>query len=184
MKPMNKIAFVIFTLILSFATAANATTVVQMDVDDLTAAADAIVVGTVTDIKAELVDGRVFTEITVKVETSLKGEPGQSLVIKHLGGRTAELATYVAGMPHFEKGERALLFLEDKGKTWVTVGLSLGKWTLTGEGDDMKAIAPAAVGMRLVPYDSEQESQPLPASIDVSTLKKKIRNTQTPPSPK
>ena len=78
-------------------------------------------------------------------------------------------------MPHFEANEHTLLFLEQKGETWVTVGLSLGKWAVERNGDEWKAIAPAAVGMRLVPLPSG-ETKALPESLPVRELEKRLHS--------
>lgn len=169
---MNKLAFMVVVVFLGvFALPAQlqAATVPAMDLDELTKVADAIVLGSVESVESSLRDGRVYTDVVIRIEDTLKGDLVETVTIRHLGGKTDELATYVPGMPSFTQGERSLLFLEKtSASTWVTVGLALGKWAVSGAGESLKVHPPNAVGLKLMPLD-----RPTKALKDLSWIELK-----------
>lgn len=116
---------------------AAATTVLELSFDELTKESDAIVVGHVESVTAEVREGRVYSTIVVSVDESLKGTPGESVKIVQLGGKTKDLVTRAFGMPNFEAGEHVLLFLEKPNRVnyFVVTGLTQGKKSLSTSED-------------------------------------------------
>lgn len=110
------------------------TAVVPRD-DEMVVESRAIVTGRVMEISTGLdaSKGVVFTYVRLKVETVLKGQISESeVVLKEMGGETAELGTMIFGMPRFEEGQDVFLFLN----TWPDGSLRvhqgfLGKFDVT-----------------------------------------------------
>jgi hypothetical protein len=48
-----------------------------------------------------------------------------------VGGKIGDLELYVSGMPSFQKGEDAVVFIEKSGAYETVVGLGQGKFTVT-----------------------------------------------------
>lgn len=115
-------------------TSAWATTLLKLDLDALISSSEQIVAAEVTSIKAVQVQGRIYTDITIKVLERFKGSDADTLTFRQLGGRYGELTTYVPGQPDFSLNERALLFLErpSQGAPLVVTGMAQGKFKLQG----------------------------------------------------
>lgn len=93
---------------------ANATTIVPMSDRDLATSSRAIVAGTVISTEAVFVaeQAAVMTYVTFDVDLVLKGDlPVGQVVIRQLGGVTADRAFVVYAAPKLVPGERAVLFL-------------------------------------------------------------------------
>lgn len=126
--------FVIVASLL-WAGALAATTVKQLSLGELTQTSDVIVLGEVTDQRTDVVEGRVFTTTTLTPQEIWKGSASQQrVVMRHLGGRTDDLETRVAGMPSFQMGEKVLVFLvkPKNYKFFIVNGLAQGKLTVDG----------------------------------------------------
>src|SRR5262245_45040327 len=91
---------------------ARATTFVAMSERNLARAADAVVVGSVTDLESVGdAAGGIYTLVTFHVEAAYKGDVGRDIVLKQPGGELAERGLVIPGSPTFTRGERNLLFL-------------------------------------------------------------------------
>lgn len=78
--------------------------------------ADAIVTGTVTATSARWgEDGRIYTDITIRVQDSVKGGLNKSSTVNFsvLGGRIGGLVMEASSIPTFRKDEKVLLYLRD-----------------------------------------------------------------------
>lgn len=130
---------------ISFSTVAHAATVPEMSVEELTYASDAVVVAEVVSMKAEVEKGWVVTTIHLSVDEVWKGEAIDMITIRQRGGRTAELATSVPGMPTFALGERALLFLEGRRPgRFVVTGMAQGKFAIARAPEGTDIVFPAS----------------------------------------
>jgi hypothetical protein len=107
--------------------AARATLMRTMDLAELTATADQIVVGDVLSTESTWDSGHrnIYTTIDIGVRESWKGgTPSDGRIrIRQLGGSVGEIEMTVHGMARFTPGERALLFLREAR----VVGWSQGK---------------------------------------------------------
>ena len=106
---------------------AMATLMRAMDLPELTASADQIVVGDVLSTESAWDSGHrnIYSTIEISVQESWKGAtPGDGRIrIRQLGGTVGDIEMTVYGMPSFEPGERALIFLRHAG----VVGMGQGK---------------------------------------------------------
>lgn len=168
-KPNRLRALLILAAVLvSFAgaTSASAATVMRLDMQSLVANSDQIVEGEVTEVEARVENGRVYTYTTVLVADAFKGaENGESVTIKQIGGRTPDLATRVAGSPHFQSGERVIVFLEKSRADAppVITGMSQGKFHI--------ALGPDNVTPYVVPYLGDLAlAAPAPSAVEAKKL--------------
>jgi hypothetical protein len=131
-------------LALAAATSARATIFVDMSDADLTRAADAVVVATVTSLETvTAADGGIDTYVTLAVEETLKGGAAPELVLRQPGGTLPDRSFFIAGSPTFRTGERHLLFLSaHHDGTARTTAFGLGQFRI--EADDATGEAMAA----------------------------------------
>ena len=105
---------------------------------------DSIVVGTVKDKTDGFQNGLPYTEITLSVGQSIKGDHGKTYSFRQFGliepkatgdGRVNLMVT-PAGWPTYAKGEQVMLFLHKPASETgfqTTAGLTQGKFTIRGE---------------------------------------------------
>jgi len=118
-------------LIAAPSTVDASTVLVPLSDADLVRTSALIVVGTTLKIESlALRDGRVLTEITLRVERTLKGRPtGTKVVVTAPGGRAGDRTVRIHGAPEFTLGEKALVFLRrGRGGRLHTNALALGKY--------------------------------------------------------
>lgn len=131
---MTKKRFAIsFAFILLAAGLCRATTVERLALDDLVKKANRIVVGKVSSSRTYWGgNGKIIlTTYTVEVEESIKGQASPSVELTTIGGKVGDIELRVSGMPAFEKGESAVVFIENSGSFSTVVGLGQGKFNVT-----------------------------------------------------
>ena len=121
--------------------AAMAKTIRKHNLVELMTHSDSIVVGTVTEKTDGFQGGLPYTEITLNVGRSLKGDHGQTFSFRQFGliepratgdGRVNLMVT-PSGWPTYAVGEQVVLFLhEPASKTGLqtTAALTQGKFTI------------------------------------------------------
>ena len=114
-------------------TISHATTVERLSLGDLVRKAQKIVIGKVSHSRTYWNDNRklILTTYTIEVQESLKGQTFRTLEITTIGGKIGDLTLNVVGMPSFEDGETAVVFVESAGGYSTVVGLGQGKFTVT-----------------------------------------------------
>src|SRR5262245_42185049 len=97
------------------ATAAAATSLIQLDTPALVRGSHDIVIGRVVSQRSHWNPGhsRILTDIVVAVDETLKGttDAGGTITLTQLGGVVDGARLAVAGSPTFAPGEEALLFV-------------------------------------------------------------------------
>jgi hypothetical protein len=123
----------ILFFLLFYAPWSHATTVERLGLEELVKKAHTIVVGKVTGSRTYWSADRKFilTDYTVDVGERIKGRGSRTVAVTILGGKIGGLELYVAGMPTFEKGENAVLFVETSGGYDTVVGLGQGKFKVS-----------------------------------------------------
>jgi hypothetical protein len=123
----------ILLAILLFTTSAYATTVQRLGLEDLVKRAHTIVVGRVTDSRTYWAPDRklIFTDYTIQVDESMKGQSSRSVAVTTIGGKIGDVELHVSGMPAFQRGENAVVFIEESAGRQVVLGLGQGKFTVT-----------------------------------------------------
>ena len=151
-----------------------------LDLAELTARAERIIVAQVVSVKGEWdSSGRnIHTRIEITVEEAWKGSTAVSerLVIVQPGGSVGDIEMRVHGMPSFAPGERAVLFLAGQVAPRV-VGMSQGKRPVRWDGTTKRWVAQAAEHSAVVRRDSQGRLQPVPAEPDMALdeLRQRIR---------
>ena len=158
------------------ASAAFATTVQKLTLQDLTKKSDSIVRARVTDATSswDANHKEIYTYTTFQILEPVKGRKGETtLTIREIGGTVGNIASIVPGMPSFKKGEEVVLFLTQKdaaGYPWV-MGLQQGKYTIM-EKDGAKFVRNDLAGTELLSVKGQKvesttsPDQPLGAFLD------------------
>jgi hypothetical protein len=156
---------------------AEATLVRRLDLPELVATADRIVVADVQALRTawDASHRTIYTTVELRVRESWKGPlPSDgAVVIRHLGGTVGEIEMTVHGAPTFSVGERALLFLRGPH----VVGMAQGKRPLRWEAATRRWRVMAADRASTVHLDSRgglHGTEPEPAE-DLDTLRARIR---------
>jgi len=131
MKKFSRLS--VFGGVLIMAGAALATTVIPPSFDDLVGRAEMIFQGTVTGVRSEWTgegaQRHIMSYVTVKVEETIKGNPGASVTLQMLGGTVGAETMEVADAPKFKVGDRDILFVENNGTQFVPlVGIMHGRF--------------------------------------------------------
>lgn len=144
-------------------TAAHATTLAQLSVDQMTDASDLVVRGTVASVVTDLDEhGHVVTLAEIEVAESLKGgvDAGDWVTVESHGGIYGDLLVDTPAAARYAVGEDVVVFLSEKrgGTAYGTVGMFLGKYTVKKEpvtGRNM-------VVRFTLPYDQEYDARFVP----------------------
>jgi len=111
---------------------ADATVVRALDLSQKAHVARAIVLGRVEKQEARWIieNGAIKTIVTMRVEKALKGDVavGKTIQVVMPGGQIGDFVHKVSGTSTFERGERAVMFLEPHPDGWVEIGIGIGKY--------------------------------------------------------
>ncbi len=109
-----------------------------MDLSELTASADHVVVADVARVSSQWDDDHrnIVTTVEIKVQESWKGTPPADgkLVVRQPGGTVGDIEMTVVGLPRFSVGEHALLFLQHAS----LVGMGQGKRPLRWDASEKR----------------------------------------------
>ena len=132
MTMRNLIGMALMVTILAATT--FATTVVKLDLEQLVERADLIAQGQVQSVYCQWDEALrlVFTYISILVDDPFKGERGQFVLIRQIGGTVGTIQMSVAGVPRFRSGETVIVFLKRQTKsTFQVVGMNQGLYEIT-----------------------------------------------------
>jgi hypothetical protein len=112
---------------------ACATTVIPPSFDELVSQAEVIFQGTVTNVRSEWTgegaQRHIVSYITFKVNDTFKGNPGDQITLRMVGGTVNGQTMEVTDAPKFKKGDRNVLFVENNGRQFVPlVGIMHGRY--------------------------------------------------------
>lgn len=110
---------------------AEATVIVDLDLEEMVDRADVIIHGRVLRSGSRLeAEGRrlvPFTIVELEVFDWLKGEGGESIHLRETGGEHPNGRSEIVGAPRYVPGEEVVLFLRHEPPYYRTLSLSLGK---------------------------------------------------------
>lgn len=120
------VAAVVFALF-GASSRVEATTIIRMDVAELSDQAELVFTGTAVQRRVERSkDGEPHTFVTFAVHDVLKGWTlERQIALRFTGGETEDGAVSLEGMPQFEQGQTYLLFVHGNGSLFCPV---LGWW--------------------------------------------------------
>ena len=126
----------------------GATSVRQLQLDELVRGSSVIVQGTVEDVRSYLIPERgwVATDTRIRVTDTLKGSPGGYVTVTELGGVVGDTGMLVAGAAQFRRGEETIVFLRRVDGKWRTLGLSQGKFEVRTENGEKTAVTRISLG--------------------------------------
>jgi hypothetical protein len=109
-----------------------ATSVIPPTFAELISQAERVIVAEVTDVRSRRAGGDIVTEVTFRVDRTLKGEHRAVAVLEFPGGFVGDEAVEVTGMPRFRLGDRDILFIRDSVRTISPlVGFMHGRFRIT-----------------------------------------------------
>jgi hypothetical protein len=127
-------------VLLAQARSAPATTLLPLDLDALTAAADRVFMGRVLAVRSGRdAKGLPVTWTTFAVDAALKGAPAKTIEIKQLGVETP-LADggvfHIPALPSYRVGDEVILFLHPESREGFTspVGFGQGRFRIRRDG--------------------------------------------------
>ena len=144
-KAFRGIALLVSTAILALGlNVAHAKNMKKQNLVELMTHTDSILVGTVSKKTDGFFQGLPYTEITLNVGQSLKGNHGPTYTFrqfgliepKSMGDGRVNLMVTPAGWPTYVKGEQVMLFLHKPASETgfqTTSGLTQGKFTIKGK---------------------------------------------------
>jgi len=92
--------------------AARATTLLRMSVEEMARASQEIVRARCTGTATRWDAGEIWTFAAFEVEETWRGPAAAQVTVRLLGGRAGDLTSRVSGVPRFQPGEEVVLFLE------------------------------------------------------------------------
>ncbi len=190
MTPLSSMRCAAFTLMAAAAllagpVPAGATTLRQMDLDELAVRADRIVHARAVDKKTywDETGTRIYTDTTFEVLGEAKGQGPRRLTVSMLGGRIDPAEMTVEGTPSFSLGDEVVLFTSPRpdGKKNL-VGFSQGAMRVLedpGTGEKF-AVSGVPAGVTFVEDSGGHPSviHPSPHQVPLEQLFDQIRRKQ------
>ena len=157
MNPLRRFSVCVLTA-LCLPAVTQATTLIKMSTEQLTARASDIVIGTCTEVRSAWIDRRLITLATISVSESLKGAARKELTLVLPGGvdtkRPVPVAVTYPGAPVVMRDDQVLLFLEGVAPMrdgFQVVGFSQGKYSIVRDAFGRTLASPTrAVGANAV----------------------------------
>jgi hypothetical protein len=141
---MRRICLLLATWLM-VATNARATTLVEMSLEQMTAAAGAVARVRCIENESRAEGGEIWTFTRFEVLEALKGALPREITVRLIGGRARGLVSVVDGVPRFRPGEEAFLFLEP---------VQWDQWSVTGWVQGKFRVERDAAGRELVTQDT------------------------------
>ena len=193
MKKISFLALAVASLLAS--KAAFATTVIPPSFDQLVQQAELIFQGSVTDVRSQWVgegaQRQIVSYITFKVEDGVKGDAGQTYVMRMYGGTVGEDAMGISDAPVFKVGDRDILFVENNGTQAIPlVGIMFGRFHVErdqagqdvvtrNEGEPVKDVANLGHEAESTTDSATDAARPnLTAEAFKATVRSKLQATQ------
>src|SRR5262249_44169664 len=132
-------------IVLAIASSSHATVIVPATLTDLVRESRSVARGRIAAVEAKWNDDErtIETEVTLDVETYLKGPLGPTVQFRVPGGTVGRLRRIVVGAPEFELGERVVIFLGAQGPTVpYVIGLSQGVFRIVATGASGAVVVP------------------------------------------
>ena len=153
---MKKSILILLTIVaLLVAPMALATTVLRVGVPELTTTSEWVVRAQVEDVRSIDLrhEGRsFFTDVELLITEVYRGQEVPSrYTLRLIGGRGSDgLQLWIPGMPRFQKGEEAVLFLEKTSMGHIPTGLGQGVWRVHTDKAGNAWVRESLGGMHLV----------------------------------
>ena len=95
--------------------------------DELTAASDKVIVGSVGTRSSHWGDdSRIYTDVVISPDVTIKGAEEGAVVVRTMGGTVGDTRMSVSDGPELPEGERVIVFLRRAADHFTVVGRSAG----------------------------------------------------------
>jgi hypothetical protein len=130
---MKRVSAFLSSFLLLVSGALHATTVERLTLGEMVKKADRIVAGRVISERTHWSHNGnlILTTYTIEVGETIKGQAARTVEVTTLGGRIGNRELRVSGMPAFDAGEEAVVFIEKSNAVSLVVGLAQGKFSIT-----------------------------------------------------
>ena len=171
--------------------AARALSVIPPTFQGLVSEAETVIDGRVTGVRSDLEQYQghsiVYTYVTIQVLDTVKGQPGDTVELRILGGTVGDLTMEIPGVPKFKTGERDLFFIQGNGSAFCPlVAVPHGYYPITKRQSDGADVvlrsngapleAPAEVAKELHGVAPNERGQAAAGrAMTLSDFKKQIR---------
>lgn len=174
----------------SVPTAAHATTVLKVTVEEMSRTSDWVVrahVLGVSNVDLQAEGKGLFTDVELAIDETYRGKDVPArYVLRLLGGvGKNHLAMAIPGMPQFRQGEEVVLFLEKTSVGHVPSGLGQGVWRVVRTPASMPLVLQSTEDMRLMKRAPNGSIVEAPVASTLSAkllgdLAREIRAASTP----
>ena len=133
MKSNIWLVAVVMTALMATAGTAFATQVLYQTIEDLGTQAAVVVHGSVASVQSYWNDQhtKIFTETSITVDTTFKGDTGGTVQVLQLGGTVGNVRVTAHGALQWTPGEEVILFLEPfRDGKYQVAGFSQGKFNV------------------------------------------------------
>jgi len=144
-------ATVVVLSLIALSAPISATQIRQINLEEMTARADRIVVAVCESVEADTQAGvGAVTRVTLRVDRVLKGEARPRITLKLFGdGSSPDGRVRIVGMPRFQEGEELLLFLYPESAAGFTSPVGFGQGKFVKQRDrEGRAVLRNALGNR------------------------------------
>ena len=162
-----------------------ALTVVERSFEELVNRADTILIGTVTEQKAQWENptqqNYIVTDTILNDVETLKGFSSDTFTLRNKGGKLGPYREYYEGLPQLRVGTRYILFVENNRKAiFPIVGISQGILKVIKGSDDKEIVVPTNNNRTNFQHSSKTMSKSFSRntrnSLSLNELKTAIRN--------
>ena len=164
-------------LLLLLGATALATTVLGASLEQLTAFSDRVARAKVVSLKSRWSGdhSHIFTDVTLDVLESLKGQGPSRIVVRQPGGVVGDVGQTTSGLATFRAGQEVVVFLERHGPVFRITGMAQGVYQV--DRKDGRAMArPAPLGdLRVVDRSSGRALSPYRPAMALEQLEAQIR---------
>ena len=165
---------------------AFATTLVAVDISELSQSSDVVVRGTVKRVSSRWTSDhmRIVTDVEIEVAEALKGSPEKSVTVTQPGGVVGDIGQKVSGLASFEGGEEVVVFLERRGQSrFLVSGMAQGKFRIerSSDGRAVFAVPDGANDARLVDPITRESIGPRVRTMKLEELKELVRVAKVRP---
>ena len=170
--------FPILAATLALCAGANAATLQQLTLDQMTQASTAIVRARVTSATASFTGSTIYTHYKLQVTESWKGFTPTEVAIP--GGVAGGFRQSFPGMPTLTVGTEYVMFLWTSGATGIThlTGLSQGLFNLGAQSDGSALATRPLIGEMMLDASGHKVSDQA-VVMSLTSLKANVRTTLT-----
>ena len=167
---------------------ALATSVLGVDLDQLTRQSELVVRGVVKSKESRWSgDGRrILTDVQIEVKESLKGAPARTVTVQQPGGVVGDIGQRVDGLASFQMGEEVVVFLERWGaQRFQVTAAAQGKFRIerSSDGTRVFAVPDRSADAELLDASGRPTTSRL-QTLELSELRERVRKASGDKTPR